>query len=47
MSVAITLCDKTEYERRENKHDDSFFGRSEAESLPRFIQFKAPAFCNH
>jgi hypothetical protein len=47
MGVAITFCDNTEHERRENKHDDSFFGRSEAESLPRLIQSEAPAFCNH
>jgi len=47
MGVAITFCDNTEHERRENKHDDLFFGRSEAESLPRLIQFEAPAFCNH
>jgi hypothetical protein len=37
MGVAITLCYETKHERRENKHDHSFFGRSEAESLPRFI----------
>jgi hypothetical protein len=47
MGVAITLRYKTEHERGENKHDYSFFGRSEAESLPRLIQFEAPAFCNH
>ena len=47
MGVAIAFVDKTEHEHRENKYDHSFFGRSEAESLPRFIQFKAPAFCNH
>jgi hypothetical protein len=42
MGVAITLCHKTEHERRENKHDHSFFSRSEAEPLPRLIQFEAP-----
>jgi hypothetical protein len=47
MGVAITLCDKTEPERRENKHEDTCFGRSEAEPLPRLIQFEAPAVCNH
>lgn len=47
MGVAITFCDKTEHEGREDKHDDSCFGRSEAEPLPRLIQFEAPAFCNH
>jgi hypothetical protein len=47
MGVAITLRYKTEHERGENKHDYPFFSRSEAESLPRLIQFEAPAFCNH
>ena len=47
MGVAITFCDKTEHERGEDKHDDSCFGRGEAEPLPRLIQFEAPAFCNH
>jgi len=42
MGVAITLCDQTEYERRENKHDHLFFGGSEAEPLPRLIQFAVP-----
>jgi hypothetical protein len=41
MDVAVTLCDKTDCERRENKHDYSHFGRSEAESLPHLIQFEA------
>jgi hypothetical protein len=47
MGIAITLCNKTERERRENKHDHSFFGGSEAERLPRLLQFGAPAFFNH
>jgi hypothetical protein len=47
MGIAITFCDKTENEHRQNKHDDSFFGSSEAEPLPRLIQFETPAFCNH
>ena len=47
MGVAITLCHKTEHERRENKHDHSFFHRSKAQLLPRLIQFGAPAFRNH
>jgi hypothetical protein len=42
MSVAITFCDKTEHECRKDKHDDSFFHRSEAECLPRLIQFGVP-----
>jgi hypothetical protein len=37
MGIAITLCNKTEHECRENKHDHSFFGGSEAESLARLI----------
>ena len=37
MGVAITLCDETEHERRQNKDDYSFFSRSESESLPRLI----------
>ena len=41
MGVAITFCYETKRERRENKHDHSFFGRSEAESLSRLIQFEA------
>jgi hypothetical protein len=47
MGVAITLCDKTEYERCENKHNHSLFDRGKAKSLPRLIQFEAPAFCTH
>ena len=47
MGVAITFCDQTEHERREDKCDHSFFHRSKSESLPRLIQFEAPAFCNH
>jgi len=42
MRVPITLCHETENERRENKHHHSFFGGSEAESLPRLIQFRTP-----
>lgn len=42
MRVAITLCYKTEHEGRENKHDHSFFHRSEGEPLPRLIEFEAP-----
>jgi hypothetical protein len=47
MGVAITLCNKTKQERRENKHDHSFLGRGKTESLPRLIKFEAPTFCNH
>jgi hypothetical protein len=42
MSVAITFCDQTEHERRENKHSYSLFRWSEAESLPHFIEPEAP-----
>jgi hypothetical protein len=41
MGVTITLCYETKHERRENKHDHSFFGGSEPESLSRLIQFEA------
>jgi hypothetical protein len=37
MRVTMTLCNKTKHERGENKHDHSFFGGSEAKSLPRLI----------
>jgi hypothetical protein len=37
MGVAITLCYETKHERRKNKHDHSFFGGSEAESLSHLI----------
>jgi hypothetical protein len=39
MSVTITFCNKTEHERRQNKRHDLFLRRSEAEPLPRLIQF--------
>jgi hypothetical protein len=42
MGVTITLCDKTEHKRRDNKHDHSLFRRSKAEPLPRLIQSEAP-----
>jgi hypothetical protein len=35
MCVAITLCHETEHERRKDTRHNSFFGRSEAEPLPR------------
>jgi hypothetical protein len=47
MGIAITFRDKTKHERRQNKYDDSFFDSSEAEPLPRLIQFETPAFCSH
>jgi hypothetical protein len=42
MGVAITLCNDTQHKRHKNKHHHSFLRRSEAESLPRFIQFWVP-----
>jgi hypothetical protein len=41
MGIAITLGNKPEDERRDNEQYHSFFGGSEAESLPRLIQFGA------
>jgi hypothetical protein len=40
MRVAITFCDQPEHEDCENEKRYSFFGGSEAESLPHFIEFK-------
>ena len=37
MGVAITLCNETKHERRDNKHDYSFFGGGKAKSLARLI----------
>jgi hypothetical protein len=42
MRIAITFGDDANHERCENKHLDSLFGRSEAEPLPRMIQFGPP-----
>ena len=42
MSVAITFCGETKQKRREDKHNDLFFCRSQAKSLPRLIEFEAP-----
>ena len=39
MGVAITFCDKTKRQRCQNKHGHLSFRRSQAESLPRLIQF--------
>jgi hypothetical protein len=47
MLVAITFCDQTKYERRENEHGYSFFHWSQAESLPDFIEFETPVLLNH
>jgi hypothetical protein len=42
MSVAITFCDQTKRECRDNENDDLLFRWSEAESVPHFIEAKAP-----
>ena len=42
MRVAIAFCHETEHERRKDKRNNSFFRRSEAEHLPRLIQFGVP-----
>jgi hypothetical protein len=41
MSIAVTLCAQTKRERCDNESGDSFFRRSEAESLPHFIEPEA------
>ena len=41
MSVAITFCDQTKREYRDNENDNSFFRWSETESLPHFIEAEA------
>ena len=47
MSVAVTFCDETENERRENEYGHPFFCWSKAESLPHFIEFGMPALFSH
>jgi len=41
MSIAVTSCAQTKRERCDNESGDSFFGWSEAESLPDFIEPEA------
>jgi hypothetical protein len=41
VSVAITFCAQTKRERCDNESGDSFFRRSQAESLPHFIEPEA------
>ena len=43
MSVAVTLCDQTEDERRKNEGGYALFCWSEAESLPHLLKFETPA----
>jgi len=47
MSVAITFCDQTEHERRENEHSYSFFRRSQTQSLPHCVELETPVLFNH
>ncbi len=42
MSIAVTFCAQAKRERCDNESGDSFFRRSEAESLPHFIEPEAP-----
>src|SRR5437773_10913272 len=42
MRVAVAFRCQTEHERREDKYGYSLFRRSEAESLPHFIEAEAP-----
>ena len=41
MSIAVTFCAQTKRERCDYESGDSFFRRSEAESLPHFIEAEA------
>jgi hypothetical protein len=42
VSIAVTLCAQPKRERCDNENGDSFFRRSEAKSLPHFIEAEAP-----
>jgi hypothetical protein len=42
VSIAVTFCTQPKRERCDNESGDSFFRRSEAESLPHFIEAEAP-----
>jgi hypothetical protein len=42
VSIAVTFCAQTKRERCDNESGDSFFSRSEAESVPHFIEAEAP-----
>jgi hypothetical protein len=42
MRVAVTFRNQAEHERRDNEYRYSFLNRSEAKSLPHFIQFETP-----
>ena len=47
MRVAITFHYQAEHERCDDEYGYSFFGRSETESLPHFIEFETAALFNH
>jgi hypothetical protein len=47
MRVAITFRYQAEHERCDDEYGYSFFGGSEAESLPHFIEFETPALFKH
>jgi hypothetical protein len=42
MAVAITFRAQSQQKRRQDEERYSFFGRSEAESLPHLIEFETP-----
>ena len=42
MRVAITFCDQSKHEGRNNENGYSLFRWSEAESLPHFIESETP-----
>jgi hypothetical protein len=46
MRVAITFRDQAEHEGCDNEQHYSFFGGSEAESLPHFIELEMAALFN-
>jgi hypothetical protein len=47
MRITITFRDQPKQEGHGNEHRYSFFGGSEAESLPHFIEFETAALFNH
>jgi hypothetical protein len=42
--IAITFGDQAEHERRDNEYGYSSFCRSEAKSLPHFVELETPDF---
>ena len=47
MRIAITFRDQSKHEGRGNERGYTYLSRSEAESLPQFIEFETPALVNH